>query len=153
MAEKRDEVVSQGPRLEKKMAYRRDREADYVADHDDSSASRDDTRSEATYFHDIRDRVQRAVDRVLVTAQILLTEGAEGFTHQIDLLSTGQRRYAGFTAVAGAKTEHFGLLATAVEPSCGVHTVADELMLLRLNGSASSFCKSCGPQRIPECGL
>ena len=38
-----------------------------------------------------------------------------------------------------AKTDHFGVLATAVEPSCGVHTVADELMLLRLNGSASSF--------------
>ena len=60
MAENRDEVVSQGPRLEKKMAYRRDREADRVADHADSYAPRDDTRSEATYFHDIRDRVQRA---------------------------------------------------------------------------------------------
>ena len=101
MAEIRDEVVSQGPRLEKKMAYRRDREGDCVADnHAHSYAPRDDTRDEATYCHDIRDRVQRAVDRVLVTPQIPLTEGAEGVTPQIDLLSTGQRCYAGFTAVA-----------------------------------------------------
>ena len=77
-----------------------------------SYAPRDDTRSEATYCHDIRDRVQRAVDRVLVTAQILLTEGAEGFTHQIDLLGTGQRRYAGFTAVAGGQDGTFRLLAS-----------------------------------------
>ena len=107
MAEARDDVVSQGHRLEK-MAYRPDREGDCVADHDHSYAPCDDTRSKATYFHDIRDRVQRAVDRILVTAQILLTEGAEGFTYQIDLLSTGQRRCVGCTAVAGAKTEHFG---------------------------------------------
>ena len=66
MAEIRDEVVSQGPRLEKKMAYRRDREGDCVADnHAHSYAPRDDTRNEATYCHDSRDRVQRAVDRVL----------------------------------------------------------------------------------------
>ena len=79
MAEIRDEVVSQGPRLEKKMAYRRDREGDCVADnHAHSYAPRDDTRNEATYWHDSRDRVQRAVDRVLVTAQILLTESAKG---------------------------------------------------------------------------
>ena len=65
MAEIRDEVVSQGPRLEKKMAYRRDREGDCVADnHAHSYAPRDDTRNEATYWHDSRDRVQRAVDRV-----------------------------------------------------------------------------------------
>ena len=102
MAEIRDEVVSQDPRLEKKMAYRRDREGDCVAgNHAHSYAPRDDTRNEATYCHDSRDRVQRAVDRVLVTAQILLTESAKGFTHQIDLLGTGRRRYAGFTAVAG----------------------------------------------------
>jgi hypothetical protein len=44
-----------------------------------------------------------------VTAQILLTEGAEGFTHQIDLLSPGQRRYAGFTAVAGGQDGTFRL--------------------------------------------
>ncbi len=75
----------------------------------DGSAPCDDTRSEATYCHDIRDRAQRAVDRVLVTAQILLTEGAEGFTHQIDLLGTGQRRYAGFTAVAGGQDGTFRL--------------------------------------------
>ena len=108
MAETRDEVVSQGPRLEK-MAYRPDREGDCVADHDHSYAPRDDTRNEATYVHDIRDRVQRAVDRILVTAQILLTEGAEGFTHQIDLLGIGQRRYAGFTAVAGGQDGTFRL--------------------------------------------
>ena len=53
------------------------READYVADHHHSYAPRDDTRDEATYCHDIRDRVQRAVDRVLATPQILLTDGAE----------------------------------------------------------------------------
>jgi len=76
MAEVRDEVVSQGPGLEQ-MAYRSDREADYVADHHHSYAPRDNTRDEATYCHDIRDRVQRAVDRVLATPQILLTEGAE----------------------------------------------------------------------------
>ena len=57
MAEVRDEVVSQGPGLEQ-MAYRSDREADYVADHRHSYAPRDDTRDEATYCHDIRDRVQ-----------------------------------------------------------------------------------------------
>ena len=100
MAEVRDEVVSQGPRLEKKMAYRRDREADGVADHHHSYAPYDDTRDEATDCHDSRERVQRAVDRIVVTAQILRTEGAEGVTPQIDLLSTGQRCYAGFTAVA-----------------------------------------------------
>src|SRR6476469_8772991 len=94
------------------MAYRPDREADYVADHHHSYAPCDDTRSEATYCHDIRDRVQRAVDRILVTAQILLTEDAEGFTHQIDLLSTGRRRYAGFTAVAGGQDGTFRLLAS-----------------------------------------
>ena len=76
MTENRDEVVSQCPRLEK-MTYRSDREADYVADHHHSYAPGDDSRSEATYCHDIRDRVQRAVDRVLATPQILLTEGAE----------------------------------------------------------------------------
>jgi hypothetical protein len=108
MAETRDEVVSQGPRLEK-MAYRPDREGDCVAHHDHSYAPGDDSRSKATYFHDIRDRVQRAVDRILVTAQILLAEGAEGFTHQIDLLSTGQRRDAGFTAVAGGQDGPFRL--------------------------------------------
>jgi hypothetical protein len=104
--------------------------------------------------HDIRGRVQHAVDRIVVTAQILRTEGAEGFTPQIDLLSTGQRvlRRIHRSRMA-VKTEHFGVLATAIEPSCGVQTVADELMLLRLNGSASSFCKSSGPQWIPECGL
>ena len=57
----------------------------------------------ANHFHDILDRAQRAVDRVLVTPQILLTEGAEGFTHQIDLLGTSKRHYAGFTAVAGGQ--------------------------------------------------
>ena len=82
------------------MADRSDREADSVADHHHSYAPGDDTRDEATYCHDIRDRVQRAVDRIVMTPQILLTEDAEGFTPQIDLLSTGQRRYAGFTAVA-----------------------------------------------------
>src|SRR4051812_17039274 len=90
MAEVRDDVVSQGPGLEK-MAYRSDREGDRVADHDHSYAPGDDSRSEATYCHDIPDRVQRAVDRVLVTAQILRREGAEEFTHQIGLLSTSQR--------------------------------------------------------------
>ena len=55
------------------------------------------------HSHDILDRAQRAVDRVLVTPQILLTEGAEGFTHQIDLLGTSKRHYAGFTAVAGGQ--------------------------------------------------
>src|SRR6476620_9706774 len=99
MAKVRDDVVSQGPGLEK-MAHRPDREADYVADHHHSYAPGDDSRSEATYCHDIRDRVQRAVDRVLVTPQILRTEGAEGFTHRVDLLGTTQRHYAGFTAVA-----------------------------------------------------
>ena len=66
---------------------------------------RDGARPElsANHFHDIRDRAQRAVDRVLVTPQILLTEGAEGFTHQIDLLGTSKRHYAGFTAVAGGQ--------------------------------------------------
>ena len=119
------------------MAYRRDREGDCVADQGHSYAPRDDSRSEATYCHDSPDRVQRAVDRVLVTPQILLTEGAEGFTHQIDLLSTAQRRYAGFTAVARDQDGTFRpLLATAVEPSCVVHTVANGLMLLRLDGSA-----------------
>ncbi len=156
MAEVRDEVVSQGPGLEQ-MAYRRDREADYVADHHHSYASCDDTRDEATYCHDIRERVQRAVDRIVVTAQILRTKGAEGVTPQIDLLSTGLRCYAGFTAVAWRARRNIsacGLLSLSRPvPSCGVHTVADELMLLRLNGSASSFCKSCGPQWIPECGL
>jgi hypothetical protein len=100
MTEVRDEVVSQGPRLEEKMTYRPDREADYVADHHHSYTPGDDTRNEATYCHDIRDRVQRAVDRVLVTPQILRTEGAEGFTHQVNLLGTTQRHYTGFTAVA-----------------------------------------------------
>jgi hypothetical protein len=109
MKDVRDEVVSQGPRLEKKMAYRRDREGDYVADHAHSYAPRDDTRNEATYCHDIRDRVHRAVDRIVVTAQILRTEGAEGFSPQIDLLSTGLRCYAGFTAVAGGQDGTFRL--------------------------------------------
>ena len=135
MAEVRDEVVSQGPRLEKKMAHRRDREADSVADHRHSYAPRDDTRDEATYCHDIRDCVQRAVDRVLVTPQILLTEGAEGVTPQIDLLSTGLRCYAGFTAVAWRPRRNISacwlLPLSRPVPSYGVHTVADELMLLR----------------------
>jgi len=134
MAEVRDEVVSQGPGLEQ-MAYRSDRETDYVADHHHSYAPRDDTRDEATYCHDIRDRVQRAVDRVLVTPQILLTEGAEGVTPQIDLLSTGQRCYAGFTAVAWRPRRNISacwlLPLSRPVPSYGVHTVADELMLLR----------------------
>ena len=61
MAEARDEVVSQGPRLEK-MAYRPDREGDRVADHAHSCTPRDDRRSQASRVHDIRDRVQRVVD-------------------------------------------------------------------------------------------
>jgi hypothetical protein len=73
------------------MAYRRDREADRVADRDRSHAPRNDTRNEATYCHDNPDRVQRAVDGILVAPQILLTVGGEGVTHQIDLLSTPQR--------------------------------------------------------------
>jgi hypothetical protein len=108
MTENRDEVVSQCPRLEK-MTYRSDREADYVADHHHSYAPRDDTRSEATYRHDIRDRVQRAVDRVLMTPQIRLTEGAEGVTPQVNLLGTTQRHCAGFTAVAGSQDGTFRL--------------------------------------------
>jgi hypothetical protein len=130
MAEERDEVVSQGPRLETKMAYRPDREADYVADNDHSYAPRDDTRNEATYFHDKCDRVQRAVDRVLVTPQILLTEGAKGFTHQIGLLGTGQRRYAGFTAVAGSQRNISACWLVPMSRPVE-HTVAHELMLLR----------------------
>ena len=135
MAEERDEVVSQGPRLEKKMAYRPDREADYVADHDHSYAPRDDSRNEATYFHGIRDRVQRAVDRVLVTPQILLTERAEGFTHQIGLLGTGQRRDAGFTAVAGRPRRNVSacwLLPLSRPVEC--NTVAHQMMFLRSMG-------------------
>jgi len=48
------------------MAYRPEREADDVADHHHSYTPRDDTRSEATCCHDTPDRVQRAVDRILV---------------------------------------------------------------------------------------
>ena len=135
MAQDRDEVVAQGPRLENKMAYRRDREGERVAEHAHSEAPRGDTRNEAPYFHDIGERVQRAVDRVLVTPQILLTEGAEGVTPQIDLLSTGQRCYAGFTAVAWRPRRNISacwlLPLSRPVPSYGVHAVADELMLLR----------------------
>ena len=134
MAEARDEVVSQGPRLEK-MAYRSDREGDRVADHDHSYAPGDDSRSEATYCHDSPDRVQRAVDRVLVTPQILLTEGAEGVTPQIDLLSTGQRCYAGFAAVAGRPGRN--ILACWLLPLSRLvecNKVAHKMMFLRWMG-------------------
>jgi hypothetical protein len=131
------------------MAYRPDREADYVADHHHSYAPREDTRNEATYCHDIRDRVQRAVDRVLVTPQILLTEGAERFTHQIDLLE----QVSGITPQSpGAKTEHFGCWL-AVEPSGRGQHSGSSADAPPLDGSAWSFANLVVPQWIPECGL
>jgi hypothetical protein len=135
-----------------KMAYRPDREGDRVTDHAYSYAPRDDTRNETTYLYDIRDRMQRAVDRILVTLQILLTEGAEGFTHEVDLLGTSQRHYAGFTAVPGAKTEHFGCWL-AVEPSGGGQHSGSSADAPPLDGSAWSFTNLVVPQWIPECGL
>ena len=108
MAEARDEVVSQGPRLEK-MAYRPDREGDCVADYDHSYAPCDDTRSKGTYFHGIRDRVQRAVDRVLVTAQYCSRKALKD-SH------IGSISFQQVSGVApdspqspGARTEHFRL--------------------------------------------
>src|SRR6478609_4719184 len=135
MAEAQDEVVSQGPRLEKKMACCPDREGDHVADHAHSCAPRDDTCNETTHFHDSRDRVQPAVDGVLVTPEILLTEGAKGFTHEIDLLGTGQRCYAGFAAVAGRPGRN--ILACWLLPLSRLvecNKVAHKMMFLRWMG-------------------
>jgi hypothetical protein len=116
------------------MAYRRDREGDRVADQGDSYAPRDDGRSEATYCHDSRDRVQRAVDRVLVRLKYCSRKALKDSL----IRSISSEQVSGVTPDSpqspGAKTDHFGLLATAVEPSCGVHTVAHQLMLLREMG-------------------
>jgi hypothetical protein len=134
------------------MAYRPDREADYVADHHHSYAPCDDTRSDATYCHDIRDRVQRAVDRILVTAQILLTEGAEGFTHQVDLLGQVSGITPDSPQSPGAETEHLGCWL-AVEPSGGAQHSGSSADAPPLDGSSWSFTNLVVPQWIPECGL